>query len=212
MPAVIIVAPVNSRLTTLATVKDRLGGLVAGMSDPKIERMIDEASAEAVRVCNRLFGRATYRQRVEDHGDAPGILLDASPVTGIVSATLDGVALTTLDYEQEGAFLYRLQNGVRGVWYGYRLVVEFQAGWALPSDTDYATPPAGTQKLPFDIEKAVIDLVGVAASEAGRDATIKSETVEGVGTTSYYVRGANAELSHPGAEAALMGYRRFAFV
>ncbi|MHC2089153.1 hypothetical protein [Methylobacterium sp. CM6244] len=72
--------------------------------------------------------------------------------------------------------------GERTCWRGSRLAIDYEAGWLLPGEPKEVNGVAVlAEDLPADIERAVIQLVGVAASMSGRDVTIKSEDVEGVG-------------------------------
>lgn len=217
MSATIIAPPASTRLTTAANARGDLGLPATVPTDTQLERWIDQASAQASTFCRRTFGRATYRERFEIANrclDDPylGLQLDAAPVVSISAVKVDGLLLAPTTYEADGRLLYRLQDGERRAFHGRVVVVEYVAGWVLPSEVgDYATPPAGAERLPADVERAVIQLVGVAASASGRDMMVKSEDVEGIGSRSFYVQGANASLPHPEAEATLMQYRRLAF-
>jgi hypothetical protein len=71
-----------------------------------------------------------------DGNDRDGLLVDPGPIAEIISVTVDGVELTTDDYEADGRILYRLGD----VWpLGRRnILVEYKAGLAA----DIASVPA----------------------------------------------------------------------
>lgn len=218
MSASIITPAVSTRLTTAANARGDLGLPATAPTDTQLERWIDQASARAKTFCNgRIFGRATYRERFEITNRCLddlclGLLLDATPVVSIQEVKVDGLVLSPATYEVDGRLLYRLQDGDRRAFFGRVVVVQYVAGWVLPSEVaDYENPPVGTEKLPADIERAVIQLVGGPAFGLGRDPMVKSDDVEGVGSRSFYVQGAGASLPHPEAEATLAQYRRLAF-
>lgn len=212
-----IIAPAASaRLTTAVNARGDLGLPATAPTDAQLERWIDQASAQASTFCRRAFGRATYRERFEIANCCRddlylGLLLDAGPVVSIQAVVVDGLLLSPATYEVDDRLLYRLQDGDRRAFHGRIVAVEYVAGWVLPSDSDYASPPTGAEKLPADVERAVIQLVGGPAFGLGRDPMVKSDDVEGVGSRSFYVQGANASLPHPEAEATLAQYRRLAF-
>lgn len=216
MSITVIKAATTARLTSLENVCIELGKETGTALDRRIDRFIDNASAMAASYCERTFGRAIYRERLLSV-PADGKILTAGPVNRIISVGIQGGAVYG-----EGDYLLSdgkllLTHGATGgmgdgsAWNLYRslqpaLIVEYEAGWVLPEEKagDVFT---GVEPLPYDIERAAIQLVGVMLSESGRDATIKEDTVEGVGSRSFYVQGTNARLPHPGAEAALEHHR-----
>ncbi|GEP12808.1 hypothetical protein [Methylobacterium gnaphalii] len=216
MSIVVITPPTSKRLTTVEHVRGDLGLAENVPPTAQIERWIDQASSRAASFCRRTFGRELVRQRFElCHGRIDeaqsGLLLDRGPVVSISSVTVDGEAQDASTYESDGRFLYRLDGMDRRCWYGRVVLVEYMAGWVLPGDSDASQPPAGAELLPADVERAVIQLVGAALSAGSRDMMVKSERVEGVGQTDWYVQGANASLPHPEAEAPLSEYRKLLF-
>lgn len=215
MSVTVITPAVSSALTTVANVRTDLGLPDASLPNDRVQRFIDQASARAASFCRRTFGRETVRERIDvrysgERDDEPGLLLDRSPVVSIASVEVDGTLQEPGAYEVEGRFLYRVGSGARRRWYGQVVVVTYEAGWLLPGE-ERGDPPTTASDLPADVERAVIQLVGVAASAAGRDMMVKSESVEGVGRTDWYVQGAAAALPHPEAEATLTEYRRLIF-
>ena len=213
MSAAVIKPAATARLTTLENVRMDLGGMLGAADDPRVERFIDQASATAASFCHRTFGRQVYRERIDlrPYWSDREIVLSAGPLNRILSVTRDGVLLDSAQYLGDGSSIVRYEGEHRCCWYGRSMVVEYEAGWLLPGEkvgTEFGLAPG----LPADIEKAVIQLIGVAISEAGRDMTVKSDTVEGIGSRQYYVQGASASLPHPAAEAVLMQHKLLVLV
>jgi hypothetical protein len=217
MSVTVITPAAEKRLTTTANVRGDLGLSAEAPAEAQLQRWIDQASQQAATYCRRTFGRETVRQRLDLACDgvlAPcgGILLDRWPVVSIASVKLGGMLMAPETYATDGRMLYRMDGDERRCWYGRDVVVQYEAGWLLPSETRGNPAITTAEDLPADIERAVIQLVGAAISASGRDIMIKSEDVEGIGSRDFYVQGANAALPHPEAEATLAQYRRLLFV
>ncbi|MBA9071633.1 hypothetical protein FHR71_005419 [Methylobacterium sp. RAS18] len=224
--SVSVITPATATiLTTAANVRADLGLPAGAPTDDQIKRFIAQASATAASFCRRTFGRESVRERFEvdwrrcRDEDGEGLLLSRAPVVRILFVKVDGLTLAPSAYElaEQPAhpvslfYLRHIVDGEPRAWMGRAVTVEYEAGWLLPGEErgDPATTTA--PDLPADVERAVIQLVGAAVSASGRDMMVKSEDVEGVGSFSYYVQGANAALPHPEAEATLAQYRRMAF-
>lgn len=208
MRATIVTPPASRRLTTVTRAREMLGFDL--LHDRAVAMAIAQASGAAEDFCKRIFGRATYRERFGPCRDEDGpLLLDASPVAGVVSVHVDGALLPANEYEAVGIKLGRL-NSTRCVpWRGRQITVQYTAGWILPDDNEGAPPPA--DQLPAPIERAVILLVNAALSVRRRDPLVKQESTEGVGSVSYWVPGSSSSLPDPEAESLLKPYRRVPF-
>ncbi|KQP61064.1 hypothetical protein [Methylobacterium sp. Leaf108] len=216
MSVTVIIPATAKRLTTVANVRGDLGLTEGAAVEAQVLRWIDQASQQAATYCRRVFGRETVRERIDlcRHGSVTedgGILLDRSPVVSIMSVKVGGTLQASGAYATDGRVLYRMEGDERRCWTGRDVVVQYEAGWLLPGEERGEPSTTTAEDLPADIERAVIQLVGVSVSVAGRDATIKSESVEGIGSRDFYVQGANAALPHPEAEATLSQYRRMLF-
>ncbi len=215
--SVTVITPATVKLlTTVENVRGDLGLGADTPPGPQLQRWIDQASQQAATFCRRTFGRETVRERFDFCrssiiGECGGILLDRSPVVSIASVKAGGLLLAPDAYSTDGRMLYRMDGDERRYWSGRDLVVQYEAGWLLPGEIRGNPATTAAEDLPADIERAIIQLVGVAISASGRDMMVKSEDVEGVGSTSWYVQGANAALPHPEAEATLAQYRRLMF-
>lgn len=197
-----------SDLSTLPHVCDDLGITPSEQQERQIERWISTASSRVAAFCRRQFAVEKVREEVclRDTSADAGILLDRWPIAKIDSVIVDGVVLTPSDYESDDRRIYRSRTGARTRWRGRNLLVVYEAGWHLPSEGK--SPPEGVAALPAEIEHAIALLVAGPLYSAGRDVALKSEDIEGVGSSSYYIQGANAALPHPDAEAILAPYRR----
>ena len=172
-----IVTPAASDdLTSLARVKTELG-ITGTAEDAKLTTLIAEASNLITIYCKRnSFGAQTVRQteRLSERLECIVLALDLAVV--IASVTVDGVALLTTEWELDGALLYRLDaSDDRRMWWegGTKVVIQYATGWTLPAGA------------PDALERAAVDLVANLYRAAGRDTTVRSETVEGIGSISY---------------------------
>lgn len=209
MQSVLVVntAAVSKDLTTLATVKAECG-ITDTSEDANIETWIDQASDACAAYCNRVFGQETvtetFRNRFNfvyrHENKLPSILLQRNPITAI-TVTEDGTVLVQdVDFQLDGTegIIYRLDPNTDALtnWSFNKLVVNYTAGWLL----------MGT--LPFNIERACISQVVNTRASAGRDNTVKQESIPGVLETQYWVGtiGQNGALT-PDVTALLDPYR-----
>lgn len=217
MSVTVITPATAKRLTTVDNVRGDLGLAVGAPAEAQLQRWIDQASQQAATYCRRAFGRETVRERFDLAcagvvGECGGILLERWPVVSITSVKVGGMLTAPEAYATDGRMLYRMEGDDRRCWYGRDVVVQYEAGWLLPGETRGNPPATAAEDLPADIERAVIQMVGVAVSMSGRDITVKSEQTDGIGQTDFYIQGANASLPHPEAESILSQYRRMLFV
>jgi hypothetical protein len=201
-----VVTPATAtNLTTLARARALLG--FAAGDDTAVGILIDQASRAIADHCRRPFGIETVRE-TRECVEPGGMLLARSPVTAFAEV-LDGseiISPSGYRYDAEAGCLYRVASdgSLSGWWWSTALAVTYTAGYVLPSDTNGA--PATT--LPPPVERAAIRIVGAYLSMKGRDTLIKSETTEGVGSTTWWVPGTASSLPDPEAEQLLAPYVR----
>ena len=184
-------------LTTLAIAKRELG-VADAAQDARIADLIREASDLVAQWCNRSgFGREALRQTERLASPADALVLQRDLGVLVSSVTEDGVALAAADYERGGVLLYRLRGDVRVPWTARTVVVEYQAGFALPDEA----PPA--------LERACLDLLAGLWHGQGRDPAVRNETTEGVGAVGYFEPRADTLPLALDRLAALERYRRF---
>jgi hypothetical protein len=172
----------SNDLTDLARVKTELG-ITTTAEDAKLAILISEASDLITAYCNRdTLRRETLRQTERISSPRECIILDRDLAVSITSVTVNGDALTASDYELDGSLLYRLDDDTRVEWTDEKAVIVYAAGFNALSD------------VPDAISRAAVDIVVNLYRSAGRDTSIRTEMVEGVGSTSYTDLRANSGL------------------
>lgn len=172
-------------LTVLATAKDELGVAPSDTSqDARLTRWIHEASSLINSQVNRVLGREKVRETFEcgPHGHVGALPLSRYPVAIIDSVSCFTQSLAVTDYRLDSnkGLLYRNF----GRWTG-EVVVQYQAGYQLLGE------------LPYDLERACLQLMRYRQASGIRDPSIRSEEVPGVYNVSYWVG------TVPGTDAAL---------
>lgn len=212
----VLVPPVSTSLTTLDAVREEIQEYGA---DARLTRLIRQASQLIVGHCGRNFARsrvaetfvmdgglrggnyndgAGYRGYGAMSGSVPGSFsLSLTPIVSLVSIFEDNheTDLSRIDWDTDSGIVHR--------WgFGYRTVITYDGGYLLPDD------PNST--LPSDVERACIDTVSFLwfrSGEGNRDPMIRSETIDGIGSTSYLDPGKTGSASlPPSAVDALTSY------
>lgn len=171
-----VVTPASTYdLTILATVKAELG-ITDRQSDPALTGYIRHASDVVAKFCNRVFAAETVSETFRLKYRAEELMLSRYPVTGITSVVENDSTLTEADYERDDdtGELRRLSSDAPVCWPRGKIVVVYTCGYELLSN------------LPFGIERATILLVKQYASAGDRDPLVRSETVDGAGSTDYF--------------------------
>jgi hypothetical protein len=198
MALTIIEPAVETKLTTVAAVKAELQ-VSTGADDAYLTTLIDQAS-DAIRAwCKRAFAVETVREIIRPAAPGRPLMLSRWPVIEIISSTVNGTVEDVVNFEAEdsGQLLWLDSSGYRTSWPSGRIVVEYRAGYVLPGR------PGRT--LPNDIERAAISLVKGSWFARNRDPMIRSESVEGAGSTDYF-SGTVSRLP-PDVESLLSPYR-----
>lgn len=188
-----------TRLTTIDAVRSRYGISDGEATDAIIEGLIDTASQMAVEFCNRGFGIETVQQT--ECGGRSCIALKRSPAS-ITAVTEFGEAVDAEGYylDKSSNVLVRISGGRPSCW-GSEVAITYDAGWLLPGEAN--------ANLPATVEHAVLLLIGAMWSVQQREPGVKSESVEGIARTDYWVAGATSRLPDPTAETMLQAYRRY---
>lgn len=177
-----------------------------------LEELIHAASADCASYCNRpkiqgypgTFGRATVRETIYLECASNCIVLDDWLNPAITSITFDGTALTSTEYELDGARLYRLSDTWRTFWSPGLIVVTYQTGFnLLRGDTDTLQ-----HSLPQEIEQACLIILAHRLAQRGADPMVRSESVAGVASATYLDPSAGAEDIPPQAARRLDRYRQ----
>lgn len=178
MPLTIVTPATTFNLTTVAAVRTQLG-LTDNSETENLARWISQASDTIAKFCNRIFAEETVAETFRLKRREFGLLLTRFPASAIVSVVENDTTLTTVsDYELasdgSGGVLNRLRNDRDSEWPIGKIVVTYTAGYALPNG------------LPEGIERAAIMLVSQYRNTSDRDPQIRSEAIEGSGSTSYF--------------------------
>jgi len=198
---IVLTPAMATRLTTAPTVRARYGITDGEASDAVIEGLIDTASRMAVDFCGRTFGHELVKQTNLICRPCSNILLERSPAT-VTEVRESGEVVPADGYylDPERNVLARLTGDVITFWGGL-VEITYSAGWILPGQEG--------ANLPATIEHAVLLLIGAMWSAQQRDPLAKSETVDGIGRTDYWVAGVGSRLPDPTAESFLQPYRRY---
>lgn len=222
-----VATPADTKaLTTLATVKTDLK-ISGNEEDDYLTEKINQASAAVcayLRVPQASDGTMTLASeglvqtfRFESRSSSPvytgvgatnprqHLILARRPVTAIASVVDGSTTLDPSEYEADGAsgLLSRLRNDRISSWQGCtKVVVSFTAGFLLQAEGDDRT-------LPYDIEKAVIDLVKLARSARLRDPALKEIEIVDVVRKVYWVGGIPGGSTLPPEIAATLDQWRY---
>jgi hypothetical protein len=199
----VITAATDHKLTTVAAVKADLG-IVGTDQDVRIGGLIDQYSAAIVGWCDRPFALETVRETLFERCASNGLMLSRWPIVAVSAVSIDGSALDPADFiaDKVTGILYRRGTTFRGeFWPAGETIVEYQSGYILPGEA--------SRTLPHDVERAAIMLVKGAYFGLGRDPALRSEDVEGVGTSTWFAASGSAIDGMPlEVQGLLAGYRR----
>lgn len=162
-------------LSVIATVKAELD--ISGTSqDDELQRLLTEASVQIATYCNRVFAVQTYSEVYRNVRCRSLLPLSHAPVDTITSVSVDGTALESTEYEveAEAGFLYRLSDDTRIAWTACKIAIVYSAGYTLLTE------------LPYDIERACIDLVKRRHYAKTRDPSLRSLDVPDVAREDYW--------------------------
>jgi hypothetical protein len=168
----VLVPATSSRLTSLDAVKRELS--ISGTSDDaRLLAYIDQASAVIADYLGRPLGRETVAETLRLSASSEVIMLSRWPVVSVTSIVEDGATLAAADYEIDRSFAYRLFDDERARWPAVKVVLTYVAGYDLPD----GVAPA--------IERAATQLVVAMNASRGRDPSLRSESIEGIGSQSW---------------------------
>jgi hypothetical protein len=181
-------AAANYNLTAAATFKAECA-ITGSADDAVIATLIQQASGDIAAYLGRVLARETVVETFrlgdddcEDYwrgygqgwarykpgrGGAEPLALDRWPVASMTSVVEDGTTLDSdeIELKASNGLLYRLSNDVIVPWSGLKVVVTYAAGYSLLAG------------LPFELERACLDLVKLRYYARDRDPLLRSEKI-----------------------------------
>lgn len=192
-----IITPASSNsLAALADVKTELS-ISTSADDAYLTSLIEQGSQMIASFCRRgTFGAQRIRQTERLTVSPTSIILARDLNLTLVTVIEDEDTLTSSDYELDGSLLYRLDGEVRARWTaGSVVAVTYDTGYSLPN----SAPP--------DLKRACIEVVKAGYYARGRDPMLRSESVEGIGSSSYMDPRGGSQGLPPQASALAEPYR-----
>lgn len=192
-------------LTDLATVKEELN-IDGSDTDTMLQRWITAASARISKYCDRVFAvegvTETFRTNAGANASinqfrgvafhpngANSLLLTRRPIVSIESVIEDNtrtlVADTDYTYDEKNGIVYRLYN-------------TGTTNWPLFSKVEIQYH-GGFNPIPSDLVDACLILLQNRWANRGRDTTLRQETIEGVGSKTYWIAQTGAASAEPGS-------------
>lgn len=168
MPITVTTTAVHSELTSLIRVKDELD-INGSTDDTVLVYAIKEASDLIKSYCGRDFARETVTETFVGNGMVDATLT-RTPVISISAMSYDGTTVSSTSYEIENsaAGIIRRKDDVwtnseytRWNIEPYRVPLGGKNNWSVTYVSGYITPGSteGQRTLPFDIERACVDIV-----------------------------------------------------
>ncbi|MFW7267537.1 phage head-tail connector protein [Gluconacetobacter sp. Hr-1-5] len=175
-------------LALLADLKADLG-VTDDAQDSRLTTLLLDASDMVRTYIGRPILSATWRDVIELGPDEKciGLTLGRCPVTAITAFSARGEAwsadaIGTLG-QNSGAGMVFPPDGGPAMWRAGRYVVTYQAGWVAPSVGDDGKADPGT--LPRSIQQATRLTAAALWHASGRDPLLRSESEQGVGSSSW---------------------------
>ncbi|KXV75230.1 hypothetical protein AD953_08375 [Acetobacter malorum] len=175
-------------LALLADLKADLG-LTDDSSNTRLTRLLLDASSMALAYIGQPILSCLWTEEIQiERADRlRQIVLSARPLLSIQSLKRNGADWTA---EQISGLVIDRKAGllscppeVRHHWHPGHYVLTYQAGYVPPSMAEDSTVQTGT--LPPVISRAVILTASALWAAGDRDPNLKSESVQGVGSTSW---------------------------
>lgn len=160
-------------LISLSDLKLQLG-VTDRSEDDKLLVYSKQATAAVERYCNRRLLAETVEEtfRLSVEKSRP-LILSRSPVSSVTTVIEDGSELTDADFELDGCCLYRLTSDSRSSWSATKIVARYVAGYSL-------------SEMPGEYQRAVVLTVNQYKIGSTRDPQVRSESTDGLGSTSYF--------------------------
>lgn len=218
--------PPSRNLTTVAKMKLTLGIPASDESkDDLLADMITSASDFIRRYTGRDFARQVVTEKLPGKG-TPDLILSITPLVEVLSVKKDGMNYTDWTIlDREAGFIQR-EAGFTSTAFGHSSIDRapssfYRYAWEVTYEGGYILPGWGSSQgelnLPFDLQRAVSEIVKSAYMGRGMDGNWKSykigDTAVSFGsTTGGGAAGADASNAiagiPPNALSVLQWYRR----
>jgi len=172
-----VITPAQNRLlTTVAALGAELE-IPEDQRDASLEAVIARASAAISAYCGRTFARETIRETWVHRITPRELVLTRYPIASITGLTIGGETVDTVDltFDPDAGIVYGPRLGTAGA----RAQLTYVAGYTLPGEEGANLPP--------EVEQAALHAAKTLWLAKDRDPTLKSETVEGIGRTDYWI-------------------------
>lgn len=170
-------------LASLEELKADLG-ITDNAQDARLGSLLLEASAMALAYVGRSIMRAVWRDiiTIEPGAKQLQLVLGRWPLLSINAMSIGGVSLQpeqiqALNVDPASAIIYPADTGGR-LWSAGSYVIDYTAGYAPPGSEDLLP-------LPPNIQRAVRQIASGLWHSTGRDPLLKSESEQGIGSTSW---------------------------
>lgn len=187
-------------LTVLETVRAELG-ITDHSEDVNLTRWIRQASGAISAYCGgRVFAKETVSETFRAESCVNALILSRTPIASVTSVDENGSTLDATEYEviSGTGLLRRLSNDALAYWSHGKITVVYSGGYTLLTD------------LPYEIERAAIVLVTQYRASAQRDPQLRSESSDGLGSSSYFDGAYNGGMA-PEVRGLLSGYCKHAW-
>lgn len=182
----------SNALTTLERLKLELGIAADDTNsarDTKLCELINAFSDWAESITGRNFLKQEYTETYPGSGSQM-LIVNHFPVTSIEQITVSGEVVPDTEYQvvdRPGRLVFRNAGWskvsfVQGMapiplYSSKNIVIQYTAGYVLPKD---AVDPSNPRTLPYDIEKAVLNLISIDLAREGTAKGLKSFKISDV--------------------------------
>ena len=181
-------APATAPLASVQDLMTDLGITDAQAFDP-LERHLLDATEAVLAFIGRPILSQTWQDQVfvRHFPRTLSLLVAAYPVQKVLGIVRNGTALSQDEIDglviaDETGEIFR-PDAERPFWHPGRYEITYQAGYQLPATQDDGTALPGN--IPRPIQLAVRRVAAAAYYAEGRDPSLKSESAQGIGSTSW---------------------------
>ena len=170
MALTVTVAASTKLLTQLSTLKRELDLEADDTNDAYLSDLIDQATAFIESYTERVWARETVVETKGSlHPRAPWMVLERTPILSITQVALNGSTISSTTYtieDPDAGLVFRETGWTRTQLYDFGITrtptAHTRKDWSFTYVGGYVTPcmssTEGVRTLPFDVERACIDL------------------------------------------------------